>query len=144
MYDASVSSNNRIKAATYGRGLWQSDLYTNLSVSPSNQNITASAGSTTFTVTSNTSWTASSNQTWCTVTANGSGNGTITATCSANGTSSSRVANVTVTVSGLTPVVVMVTQAGITNITLNLTLLLQGLYAGAGTMFQAHDATGPH
>jgi hypothetical protein len=49
-----------------------------------------------------------------------------------------------VSVSGLTPVVVTVTQAGVANITLNLTLLLQGLYSGSGNMFMAHDATGPH
>jgi len=39
-----------------------------LSVTPSNQNVTAAAGSTNFSVTSNISWTASTNATWCTVT----------------------------------------------------------------------------
>jgi len=82
-----------------------------LSVTPSNQAVAATSGSTQFTVTSNSSWTASSNQSWCTVTTSGSGNGTITANYAANLTVASRVANVTVTVTGLTPIVVTVTQA---------------------------------
>jgi len=43
-YDASVPSNNRIKAATYGRGLWQSDLMNYAVIDPSN--ITATPFST--------------------------------------------------------------------------------------------------
>jgi len=82
-----------------------------LSVTPANQNVSPAAGSTTFAITSNSAWTASSNQTWCTVTSSGSGNGTITATYAANNTASARVANVTVNVTGLSPVVVTVTQA---------------------------------
>lgn|GEM_PF-429942 len=83
-----------------------------LSVTPSNQNVPDSpAGTTPFTVTSNTDWTAVSNQTWCTVTPSGTGNGTITASYSQNTTASSRVANITVTVATLNPVVVTVTQA---------------------------------
>jgi hypothetical protein len=86
-----------------------------LSVTPSNQNVPASpAGSTNFTVTSNSSWTVVSDQTWCTVTPSGTGNGTITANYSVNTLSTSRVANITTTVAGLTPVVVTVTQAGAT------------------------------
>jgi hypothetical protein len=81
------------------------------SVSPSNQNVTSPAGSTSFTVTSNSSWTASSNQSWCSVTASGSGNGTIAANFSANSAVAQRVANITVTVTGAPPVVVTVTQA---------------------------------
>jgi PKD repeat protein len=83
-----------------------------LTVTPSNQNVTAAAGTTNFTVTSNTSWTATSDQTWCTVTPSGTGNGTLAATYTQNTLITSRVANITVTVSGLTPVVVTVTQAG--------------------------------
>ena len=82
-----------------------------LSVTPSSQSVTSAAGSTSFTVTSNSSWAASSDQTWCTVTSSGSGSGTITANYTLNTTFVSRVANVTVTVTGLTPVVVTVTQA---------------------------------
>ena len=83
-----------------------------LSVSPSDRPVTAPSGNTTFTVTSNTNWTASSNQGWCTVTPSGSGSGTITATYTSNLTVVQRVANVTVTVTGLTPIVVTVTQGG--------------------------------
>lgn len=83
-----------------------------LAVAPSNQNVPAPAGTTPFTVTSNASWTATSNQSWCTVTPAGSGNGTITATYAQNLLITSRIASITVVVTGLTPVVVTVTQAG--------------------------------
>ncbi len=82
-----------------------------LSVTPPNQNVTASAGNTSFTVTSNSAWTVSSDATWCTVTLSGNGNGTITATYEQNILLAVRTANITVTVIGLTPVVVTVTQA---------------------------------
>ncbi len=82
-----------------------------LAVTPSNQNVSASAGSTNFSVTSNSNWTASSNQGWCTVTSSGSGNGTIVANYTANTVTSQRVATITVTVSGLPSTTVTVTQA---------------------------------
>jgi len=85
-----------------------------LNVAPSNQNVTAANGSTSFSVTSNTSWNASSNATWCTCTASGTGNGTITANYSQNLSSSQRIATITVTVSGVPPQQVTVTQAGST------------------------------
>ena len=85
-----------------------------LAVSPANQNVTAPAGTTPFSVTSNTSWTASSNQTWCTVTPSGTGNGTITASYSINTLVTPRVATVTVTASGAPTNTVTVTQAGAT------------------------------
>jgi hypothetical protein len=84
-----------------------------LSVTPSDQPVTAPSGTTSFSVTSNTNWTASSNQTWCTVTPTGNGNGTITANYTENLTASSRVANITVTVTGLTPIGVTLTQEGV-------------------------------
>lgn len=86
---------------------------TTLAVAPSNQDVTADAGSTTFDVTSNASWSAASNQSWCTVTNGGSGNGTITANYTANTGSSARVATITVSASGATSVQVTVTQAGV-------------------------------
>ena len=83
-----------------------------LAVTPSNQNVAYTpAGSTSFSVTSNCNWTAVSNQTWCTVTPSGSGNGTITANYSVNTSTDARTANITVTVSGVSPIVVTVTQA---------------------------------
>jgi hypothetical protein len=83
-----------------------------LTVAPSNQNVTAPAGTTLFTVTSNSSWTVTSDQTWCTATPSGTGNGNITATYAQNTLTAPRVANITVTVIGLTPIIVTVTQAG--------------------------------
>jgi len=85
--------------------------YSTFSVTPSNQSVPASpAGSTNFTVTSNSSWTASSNQPWCTVTPSGSGSGTVVAIYAVNATASQRIDSITVIGSGLTPVVVRVTQ----------------------------------
>ena len=85
-----------------------------LSVQPSNQNVPASpASNTSFGVTSNSSWSVVSDQGWCTVNPSGTGNGTITANYTENTSPSSRMANITVTVTGITPVVVTVTQAGI-------------------------------
>jgi Viral BACON domain/Putative binding domain, N-terminal len=110
-----------------------------LAVTPSDRVVTAPAGSTSFAVTSNAAWTASSGQPWCTVTLSGYGSGTIVANYSENTTSAPRVANVTVTASGLTPLVVTVTQ-GVSTKTLNLSsVLLEGLYSGDGTMFQAEE-----
>jgi hypothetical protein len=111
----------------------QAGLTPTLSVTPSNQNVPASpAGSTTFTVTSNTSWTVVSNQAWCTVNPSGTGNGTITATYAVNLLTTPRVANITVTVTGLTPVVVTVTQAGAAP-TLTVTPPNQNVPAPAGS-----------
>lgn len=83
-----------------------------LSVSPSSQNVTSSAGNTTFNVISNSSWTASSNQSWCTVTPSGNGNGSIVATYSANTSTTARSATITISVTGLAPQTVTVNQAG--------------------------------
>lgn len=107
-----------------------------VSVSPSNQNVPATpAGYTTFNVTSNTSWTVSSDQTWCVVPPTGTGSTPFNATYDQNLSTSSRVANITVTVTGLTPVVVTVTQSG-TNPTLTVTPANQNVgYMPANTTF---------
>lgn len=83
-----------------------------LSVTPSNQNVGAPAGSTSFTVSSNADWTAVSSEAWCTVTPSGAGNGSLIASYTENTELNSRVAQITVSVSGLPPVVVTVTQGG--------------------------------
>jgi Viral BACON domain/Secretion system C-terminal sorting domain/Putative binding domain, N-terminal len=83
-----------------------------LVVTPSNQNVTASSGTTGFTVTSNLSWTSSSNQPWCTVTSSGSGNGTITASYQSYTGAGSRVAAITVSAPGVSDREVTVTQTG--------------------------------
>jgi len=81
-----------------------------LSVTPANQDVTALAGNTSFDVTSNTTWNVLSEAPWCTVTNSGSGNGTIQADYTENVTYSLRTANISVTVAGITPLVVTVTQ----------------------------------
>lgn len=83
-----------------------------LSVTPSNQSVTSSSGSTSFSVSSNTSWSASSDQGWCSVTSSGNGNGNIVASYDENTSSQQRVATISVVVSGLPVSTVTVTQAG--------------------------------
>ena len=112
-----------------------------LSVTPSNQEVLSTSGVTSFAVTSNSSWIVNSDQAWCSVTSSGTGNGTITANYDVNTDLSTRVANIAVTVSGLSPVVVTVTQAGIPEKVLNLTVLLEGLFNGSA-MNKAKNATG--
>jgi hypothetical protein len=87
-----------------------------LTVIPPTRNVTAPAGSTDFTVTSNSSWTVTSDQTWCTPTPSGIGNGTLVADYQENTSTSIRTANITVTVSGITPVAVAVIQDGVVGI----------------------------
>lgn len=99
----------------YGADLQFTTLAPTLTVTPSNQNVSAAAGNTTFTVTSNSNWTATSNSAWCTVTTSGNGNGTLTANYSANNSGSNRIATIQVSVSGLPVVSVTVTQAGTAN-----------------------------
>lgn len=83
-----------------------------LSVTPSNQNVTSTAGSTTFNVSSNVSWTASSAASWLTVSpGSGSNNGTITATYTANTATTTRTGTITVTNGTLTQTCT-VTQQG--------------------------------
>ena len=96
-----------------------------LTVTPSNQNVTMSASTTNFTITSNTDWVAVSNSGWCTVTPSGTGNGTVTATYSDNSSGPPRMATITITVSGLTPQQVTVSQDGTTGIAVNRTNTLQ-------------------
>jgi len=92
-----------------------------LTVLPVNQDVNANAGNTSFAVTSNSEWNAESDVIWCTVTSTGTGNGTIIADYTENPDYVQRIANITVTVSGLTPLVVTVTQAASTVSTNDLT-----------------------
>jgi hypothetical protein len=118
---------------------------TTLFVTPMTRGVTGLAGSTTFTVIASGSWTASSDQTWCTVTPSGSGNGTIEAYWPLNPSATdSRTANITVTTSGLSPVIVSVIQAGTQFKVLNVKAFLECLYFGGGIMSQAMDENGPH
>jgi hypothetical protein len=83
-----------------------------LIVTPLNQNVTSSSGTTSFDVASNVEWTSSSDQTWCTVTPSGNGNGTITAAYQAHSGTSARTATITVMGSEVSNQVVTVTQSG--------------------------------
>jgi photosystem II stability/assembly factor-like uncharacterized protein len=115
-----------------------------LSVNPANQTVASAAGTTTFNVLCNAAWNAVSDQSWCTVSSSGYGNGSIVATYSINEDPAERVANITVSVNGLTPVVVTVTQEGVSSKTLNLSVFLEGLYDSGGQMRPALDESGTH
>jgi hypothetical protein len=98
-----------------------------LSVAPLIRNVLQAAGTTTFTVTSNSSWTVSSDQLWCTVTASGTGNGTITANYIMNSSVSTRIANITITVTGLPTVIVTLNQEPALTATLMVNLSSQAV-----------------
>jgi plastocyanin len=88
----------------------QSGAAATLAVMPPSQAVTALSGMAEFSVASNSSWTATSDAAWCSVTSSGSGNGLLTATYEENTSYSERTANITVSVSGLSPVIVTVVQ----------------------------------
>ena len=94
----------------------QSGTAPELEVTPPSQTVTAPAGSTDFTVTSNSDWIANSDVIWCSVTPSGTGSGTLVATYQANPSSAIRTANITVTVSGVAPVEVSVIQDGLVGV----------------------------
>jgi hypothetical protein len=130
------NSTGKIRAATFGRGLWESNANTTsntLSISPANRDVSAPAGSTTFTITATGAWTVSDNQSWLTVTpSSGTNNGSITANFSANTSSATRTATITVT-AGSNTATATVTQAGVTNF-LNVTPAQQDVPATAGSV----------
>lgn len=103
-----------------------------LIVTPLNQNVTPSSGTTSFSVASNLEWTSSSNQAWCTVTPSGTGNGTITAAYQLNPGAGSRTATITVSGSGVSDQLVTVTQSG-TAPQLSVTPLNQNVSSLSGT-----------
>jgi len=83
-----------------------------LTITPINQNVGDTAGTTQFTISSNTSWTASVDQPWCSINkSGGSGNDIITATYRQNPTASDRMATLTVTGNTLAPENVTITQS---------------------------------
>ncbi len=83
-----------------------------LVVDPLNINVTAPAGNTNISVTSNTDWTVTSDQTWCTLAPTGTGIQTLVANYEENLSVSARVVHITITVAGLPAVHVTLTQAG--------------------------------
>lgn len=118
-----------------------------LSISPQNRDVTAPAGTTTFTVTSNTNWSAVSDVPWCTVTSSGSGNGTIVATYTENPSHQPRIANIRVTVAGLPDQTVTVTQAkstiGIEERQEDVFQIYPNPTKGSFKIILAHDERGP-
>jgi len=87
-----------------------------LEISPASQSAASNAGSTNYTVTSNATWTVASDQSWCIVTAGGVNNGNIIANYTENTTAEQRVATITVTVVGLAPKMVTLTQGSINSV----------------------------
>lgn len=85
-----------------------------LTVTPSNQDVGAEAGTTTFDISSNTSWTVSDDADWLTLSSeSGSNNNTLTATYTANIVVASRTATITITDSGMDSKTVTVIQSGV-------------------------------
>jgi len=118
-YQANTGTNSRIAtikvtgpdASDQFVTVTQSVAPPSLIVTPLNQNVPSSLGTTSFEVTSNVAWTSASDQAWCSVTSSGTGNGTITVTCQANAGTTSRVATITITGSGVSDKIVTVTQS---------------------------------
>ncbi len=103
-----------------------------LNVSPSSQNVSSAAGSTSFTVTSNTSWTVSESVAWLSVTPmSGSNNGVLTVNYNEN-TGTARSGQITVSATGVPDVTVTVNQSGIT-VSLSVSPALRNVSASAGT-----------
>lgn len=83
-----------------------------LSVSPTNRDVTNVAGTTSFIIMTNGNWTATSAEDWLSFPANGTGNSTLNVQYDANMSVDSRIATITVSVSGVPNVQVTVTQQG--------------------------------
>jgi hypothetical protein len=112
-YSENSSSNQRTGTITIsGNGMTrtvtviQDGHSSALTVSPSDRIVSNSAGSTTFSISSNSSWTVSDDASWLTVSpASGSNNGTITANFTENSSTSQRVGTITINGGGLTKTV---------------------------------------
>jgi hypothetical protein len=127
-------NTNKILAATYGRGLWESPLYTTanpaLTVSPATQSVGTTAGNFAVTVTSNIAWSVSSNAAWLTASpTSGAGNGSVSASYTAN-TGAQRSGILTFTGSGITQTVT-VTQAAAPSLTVTPTVQSVATTAGS-------------
>jgi len=114
-----------------------------LTVTPATQNVTAAAGSTSFSVASNTSWTVTESVAWLSVLPmSGTGNGTLNVSYNQNSSTTPRSGQITVSSPGLTNVVVTVNQAGIAA-TLTVTPANRDVAATAGsTTFSLNSNTG--
>jgi hypothetical protein len=118
-YENNTSTNQRVGTITITGGgitrtitVTQSEAPFTLAVSPSNQTVANSQGSTTFTVTSNTEWTVSDDAPWLTASPNnGSGDGTLTVIYEENTSTNQRAGTITIIGGGITKNVT-VTQDG--------------------------------
>ncbi|MCK9421482.1 MAG: T9SS type A sorting domain-containing protein [Bacteroidales bacterium] len=101
-HDPSDPSKSLIKAATYGRGQWQSPLYSFAGANPALAKVTFDSGTVVFNVVASAgiSWTVSSDSPWCVVTGSGTGNGAFTAKYSAQGAALTRLATITLVPDG--------------------------------------------
>jgi len=88
-----------------------------LTITPAAQNVASAIGTTNFSVVSNSTWAVVSDQAWCIVTSGGVGNGSVIANYTENTTPAQRVANITISVSGLAPKVVTLTQGSMNSVT---------------------------
>lgn len=113
-----------------------------LEVVPGSQTVEPEAGNVGFAINANTAWEASTDQSWVTITPSGFGNGTILATYDPNITEP-RSAVITISSPGLEDTQVTLSQEAMPVRTLSLSLLIEGLYNGNGTLRQVNDAEGP-
>lgn len=91
-----------------------------LSMSPTAKSVSAAGGTTSFSLTTNCNWTASSNQPWCVVSpSSGTGNATISVDYTTNTSCGERVATISCTTSGCSPVPITLTQSGCTLISVS-------------------------
>jgi PKD repeat protein len=81
-----------------------------IQVDPLSFNVGTAAGSADIQVTSNAAWTVTSNAAWCVPTASGIGNGVISLIYEENTWADVRIANITINVAGLNPIVVTLSQ----------------------------------
>ncbi len=118
-YDANLTTSARVGNITIsGEGLskvvsvTQSGQALSLIVSPENQNINDSSGTTIFNVESNINWTVTESEDWLSVTPTSGSNGdTLIVSYDANLTTSVRVGNITISGEGLSKEV-SITQSG--------------------------------
>ncbi len=129
---------NVLRASTYGRGAWETDLLaasnssTALSLSQNSASLTANGGNVSIAVTSSVAWSASSNQSWCTVSpASASSSATLVITAQANTSASTRTATITVSAGGSAQSIT-ITQAGATPV-LSVNTNTAGVSASAGS-----------
>ncbi|MCF8297575.1 MAG: T9SS type A sorting domain-containing protein, partial [Saprospiraceae bacterium] len=120
-FTANTSANPRTATITFtGSGVsnqivtvTQAGVTQFLTISPTSQNVSAAAGNTNFTISSNVAWSASDNASWLSLSPlSGNGNGTLTATYTANTTSNPRAAIITLTGTGVNNQTVTFIQAG--------------------------------